>query len=112
MRKTAESKAGKYSDLETWNKKGLLKEGDTLEGYYIDQENFDTKYGPMVIYIIEESDGSKIKVTGQSDIKGKIADIPLGSHVWIRFDGLTETKNGAMKTYTIDYDDEDKKEIA
>ena len=112
MRKTAESKAGKYSDLETWNKKGLLKEGDTLDGYYIDQENFDTKYGAMVIYIIEESDGSKIKVTGQSDIKGKFADIPLGSHVWIKFDGLTETKNGAMKTYTIDYDDEDKKEIA
>lgn len=111
MRKTAESKVGKYADLDTWNKKGALKEGDTLEGYYIDSEEFNTKYGDMIIYVIEQLDGTKIKITGQSDVKGKFTDIPVGSHVWISFDGLTETKNGAMKTYSVEYDDEDKKEI-
>ena len=110
-RKTAESKLSKYSDLETWNKKGALKEGDELEGYFVDKEEFNTKYGDMMVIIIEKLDGSKIKVTGQSDIKNKFTDIKLGSHVWLKFAGLTETKNGAMKTYEIDYDDEDVKEI-
>lgn len=110
MRKTAESKAGKYTDLDTWNKKGELTEGDSLEGYYIDSEAFETKFGEMIIYIIEKLDGTRIKVTGQSDIKSKFTDIPVGSHVWISFAGLTETKNGAMKSYTVEYDDEDKKE--
>ena len=106
-RKTAESKAGKYSDLDTWNKKGNLKEGDSLEGYYIDSDTFNTKHGEMSIYVIQKLDGDKIKITGQTDIKSKFDEIKIGSHVWISFVGLTETKNGAMKTYTIDYDDED-----
>lgn len=110
-RKTAESKAGKYSDLDTWNKKGELNEGDELEGYYVDRDEFNTKHGEMVIFVIKKLDGTCIKVTGQTDIKSKFEDIPAGSHVWIKFDGLMETKNGAMKSYTIEYDDEDRKEI-
>ena len=110
-RKTAESKASKYSGLDTWNKRGEIKEGDTLEGYYIDREEFNTKFGDMLVFIIEKNDGQLIKVTGQSDIKGKFKDIPRGAHVWIKFKGLTETKNGAMKTYQIDYDDEDIKDV-
>lgn len=112
MRKTAESKVGKYTDLDTWNKKGALSEGDTLEGYLVDKETFTTKFGEMIIYVVEQLDGTKIKVTGQNDIKSKFEDIPNGSHIWVKFVGLTETKNGAMKTYSVDYDDEDKKEIA
>lgn len=111
MRKTAESKQGKYTDLETWNKKGALQQGDALEGYYVDSENFNTKFGEMVIYVIEQLDGTKIKVVGQSDIKGKFNEIPVGSHVWITFTGLTETKNGAMKSYSVEFDDEDKKDV-
>ena len=110
-RKTAESKLSKYSNLETWNKKGTLKEGDELEGYFIDKEEFATKFGDMFVYVIEKLDGSMIKITGQSDIKNKFKDIKLGCRIWIKFVGLTETKNGAMKTYDIDYDDEDVKEI-
>lgn len=110
MRKTAESNVAKYTDLDTWNKKGDLAEGDTLEGYYVDKEVFDTKFGSMVVYIVERLDGTKVKIAGQSDIKRKFDVIPAGSHVWITFDGLTETKNGAMKSYTVEFDDEDIKE--
>lgn len=110
-RKTAESKMGKYADLETWNKKGVIKEGDELEGYYADKEEFTTKFGEMLIIVIEKLDGTKVKVTGQSDIRNKFQDIPMGCHVWIKFDGIEETKNGMMKKYVIDYDDEDKKEL-
>ena len=111
--KTAESKMSKDSDLETWNKKGEINEGDVVEGYYVDKEEFSTKFGDMVIYIIEKLDGTKIKVTGQSDIKNKFGDeIKLGYRVRIEFKGLKETKNGAMKNYDVQYDDEDVKEIA
>ena len=110
-RKTAESKIGKYSELSTWNKKGEIKEGDTLEGYYYDKEQFNTTYGEMVIFVIQKLDNTLIKLTGQSDIKNKFNDIPQGAHVWIEYKGITETKNGAMKTYQIDFDDEDIKEF-
>lgn len=110
-RKTAESKLSKYGDLATWNKKGEIKEGAELEGYYVDKEEFSTKFGEMVVYVIEQLDGTKIKVTGQSDIKNKFQDIPMGCHVWFKFEGIEETKNGMMKKYSIDYDDEDKKEL-
>ena len=111
-RKTLESKAGKYSDVPTWNKKGEIKEGDELEGYLVDRDNFQTKYGTMYIYIIKKLDGTLAKVTGQKNITSKIDDtIPLGCHIWIKFDGLVETANGAMKNYIIDIDEEDKIEV-
>jgi len=110
-RKVAESKAGKYQDLDTWNKKGQLKEGDFLEGYFVDKEEFTTKHGDMVVYIIAIEKNSLVKIVGQTDIKNKFDEIPMGSHIWVEFKGLTETKNGAMKTYEISYDDEDIKEL-
>ena len=110
-RKVAESKAGKYQDLDTWNKKGQLKEGDFLEGYFVDKEEFTTKHGDMIVYIIAIEKNSLVKIVGQTDIKNKFDEIPMGAHVWVEFKGLTETKNGAMKTYEISYDDEDIKEL-
>lgn len=110
-RKTAESKQGKYQDLDTWNKKGQLKEGDFLEGYFVDKEEFTTKHGDMIVYIIAIEKNSLVKIVGQTDIKNKFDEIPMGSHIWVEFKGLTETKNGAMKTYEISYDDEDIKEL-
>lgn len=111
-RKELESKAGKYADIETWNKKGSIKEGDTLEGYLYDRDSFNTKYGTMYIYVIEKLDGSLIKLVGQKNIVSKIDEsVALGTHIWITFDGLVETANGAMKNYKIEIDDEDVKEI-
>lgn len=110
-KKVAESKAGKYQDLDTWNKKGQLKEGDAIEGYFVDSEEFTTKHGDMIVYIIAIEKNLLVKVVGQTDIRSKFDSIPMGSHVWLEFKGLTETKNGAMKTYEISYDDEDIKEL-
>ena len=99
--------------------KFTFDQSDLHIGFDVDwNENWDAELsatesqdGEMSIYVIEQLDGSMIKITGQSDIKNKFTDIKLGSHVWIKFAGLTETKNGAMKTYEIDYDDEDLKEL-
>ena len=111
-RKELESKAGKYADIDTWNKKGEIKEGDELEGYLYDRDSFDTKYGTMYIYVIQKLDGSLIKVVGQKNIVSKIDDsIKIGTHIWFKFTGLVETANGAMKNYKIDVDPEDVKEF-
>lgn len=106
-RKQAVSKQSKYSDLKTWNEKGQLKEGDSIDGYYIDKEVFTSKYGEGVIFILLLNDGKMIKVMGQTDIKNKMEDVPEKSHVWIKFAGLVETSKGAKKSYEIEYDDED-----
>ena len=106
-RKQAVSKQTKYSDLQTWNEKGQLKEGDSMNGYFIDKEEFDTKYGKCVVFIFLKEDGTKIKVMGQTDTKNKMEDVPQGAMTWIKFDGLVETSKGAKKSYTIEYDDEE-----
>ena len=111
-KKELESKAGKYSDLETWNKKGSIKEGDSIEGYLYDRDSFQTKYGTMYIYVIKKLDGSLVKIVGQKNIVSKLDEsVELGTHIWITFDGLVETANGAMKNYKIEIDDEDKIEV-
>ena len=108
-KQTAVSKANKYADCKTWNEKGKLNVGDAIDGYYVDKEEFTTKYGDMVVYIIETAEGENVKIVGQSDIRGKFANIPMYCHVWVKFEGLTETDRGAKKTYTVEFDDEDTK---
>lgn len=111
-KKELESKAGKYSDIDTWNKKGSIKQGDSLEGYLYDRDSFNTKYGMMYIYVIKKLDGSLIKVVGQKNITSKIDEsIKLGTHIWITFEGLVETANGAMKNYKIEIDKDDVIEV-
>ena len=110
--KELESKAGKYQDVKTWNKKGEIKEGDSIEGYLFDRDQFNTKYGTMYIYIIKKLDGELTKVVGQKNIVSKLDDsVELGTRVRLTFEGLVETANGAMKNYKIEIDDEDKIEV-
>lgn len=111
-KKELESKSGKYSDLDTWNKKGAIQEGDSIEGYLYDRDSFVTKYGTMYIYVIKKLDGQLIKIVGQKNIVSKLDEtVPLGTHIWITFDGLVETANGAMKNYKIEIDEDDKIEV-
>lgn len=108
--KEVQSKASKYSDCETWNDKGKLTAGDSIEGYFIDKEQFNTKFGEMIIIIIETEAGI-FRVKGQTDIKNKFAEIELGTKVRITFEGIKETDRGAKKSYIVEADDEDMKDI-
>ena len=106
MRKKAESTLSKYIDAPLWNKKGELKQGDSIDGYLVTIEKIDTKFGGMKVYILKTKSGI-VKIAGQSDIRNKITEEMIKCHLWITFDGLVETQNGAKKSYSIDYDDED-----
>lgn len=107
-RKTVEAKKNtyKYADAPIWNAKGELKAGDNINGYFIESNTFETKYGPYTMYILLV-DGKAVKITGQTDLKNKFANIPEMCHVWIEYTGLTETEHGAKKTYKVEFDDED-----
>lgn len=109
--KEAQNKAAKYSDVETWNKKGNLKGGETLEGHYIDSEKFTTKFGEMLVVIIKDTEGQLHKLVGQSDIKNKFIEIPLGSKVLVEYEGIVETDRGTKRGYKVQYDEDDKIEV-
>lgn len=109
-KQTAQSKLSKYIDVPFWNEKGKLEEGDAITGYYIDKEDYTTKFGETSSYIIETKDGL-FKLSGQADIRGKFASVPMGAKVWVTYTGLTETARGAKKTYLVEFDDEDIKAI-
>ena len=108
--KEVQSKVSKYSDCETWNDKGKLTAGDSIEGYFICKEQFNTKFGEMVVFIIENETGT-FRVKGQTDIKNKFTDIELGTKVRITFEGVKETDRGVKKSYMVEADDEDMKDI-
>lgn len=105
-----EAIATTYEDIPVWNKKGELKIGDKVEGFYIEHQTFTSKFGDGDSYIILKEDDSKAKLMGQADIKRKFASIPEGSYVWVEYKGLVETDNGPMKEYIIEFDPELKAE--
>ena len=109
--KEAQAQTSKYIDVPVWNAKGALTEGDTIEGYYIDREEFTTKFGDMIMVIIEDSDGNYHKLAGQSDIKNKFISLPVGVKVRVTYVGLVETPRGAKKGYRVEYDDTDNKDL-
>lgn len=106
--KEAQAQTSKYIDVPVWNAKGALVEGDSIEGYYIDREEFTTKYGDMVVVIIKDKDGNFHKLAGQSDIKNKFTSMPKGVKTRVTYVGLIETPRGAKKGYKVEYDEEDK----
>lgn len=111
-RKEAIAKEYKYKDVDVWNKRGKLKEGDAIDGYYIAKEEFTSKkFGDGCTFIIKSKDGTLYKLMGQSDVKAKMLSLPLGCYVWVMYSGIVETPNGSRKTYKIDYDDEDVIEV-
>lgn len=107
---TAESKVGKYADVPVWNKKGEIKEGAVVEGEIVDVEEFTTKYGTMTTYIIGTADAKLVKLNGQTDLRNKMQDVAdhrselIGTKVRITYTGITETANGAMKVYNVEYE--------
>ena len=108
MRKKAEPKINKYVDAPTWNEKGKLATGDSIDGYLLSIDKVATKYGDMYVYPVETATGVQ-RVIGQADIRNSITENMINCHIWITFDGLVETKNGAKKSYTVEFDDEDRK---
>lgn len=102
------AKENKYMDAPVWNKRGNIKEGDELEGYLIERQEFTSKkYGDGVSYIIKKLDGTFVKVMGQTDIKAKLDQIEPGVHIWLTYKGLVETDRGSKKTYDVAADNED-----
>lgn len=89
-----------------WNTN--LSVGDQLEGTYISVEHFQsTKYVDKEVtkYVIEGADGIKYGVYGSASLNRQFAKVPVGSHVWITYDGETTSKNGfKVKLYTVEYE--------
>lgn len=94
--------------LPTWNKKGEIKPGDKLAGYYVRTEHFATIYGEGEKYIIADDAGNEyIGVMAQAVLKRAFAKIPAGCWVEITYKGEITGRNGqTIKAYDVDYDDE------
>ena len=102
MRKSAHKT---YIETEAWNKS--LQPGDTLEGYYVQTEIFDGKFGETTKYVIKTDEGKYYGVYGSASLDRQFKNIPEGCFVWITYRGEEPTKNGrTVKVYDVDYDDE------
>lgn len=98
------SAASQYTKTITWNKD--LKEGDSIEGYFINTEHFTGEYGETTKYVIEK-DGEPYGIFGSASLDRQFKNIPEGCYVWVRYGGEVKSKNGrTVKQYFVDYDDE------
>ena len=104
-----QEETSKYAEAETWNKKGALNVGDQIDGYFVDKEEYETKYDKnLVVFVIEKED-KFYKVLGSTAIKNKFKNIPEGCHVWIEYRGFIETSRGVKKDFKIEFDETDRK---
>lgn len=93
-----------YTKTTTWNHKDLAV-GSTLEGDYVDKETFTNEFGERVKYVIKADDGIDYGVYGSAVLDRQFAKIPVGSRVWVTFDGEGTSKTGRkLKMYSVDYD--------
>lgn len=89
----------------TWNKD--LKEGDSIEGYYVDTKVVSGQFGENTKYTIETKDGTLYDIFASASLSSQFKNVPEGCYVWITYDGEVKSKNGrTVKQYTVDYDDE------
>jgi len=76
--------------------------GDKLEGVYKDVRESD-KYGK--IYEFEVS-GKKVILLGKTDIIPKMAEIPIGSFVSIKYiNNIKTAKKNMLKEFEVLFDD-------
>lgn len=98
-------------NIEFWNKKEMLKQGDVLQGFYVDERKFKSpKFGDASMYIIEKDDKTRVGVIGQAILVRAFSCIPVGCYVKITFNGKISTKNGQQANdYEVMFDDEKRK---
>lgn len=102
MRKSANQT---YEKTTTWNTN--LSIGDTLEGKYNSMDEFEGNFGHTTKYVIEAPDGVKYGVYGSASLNRQFKRIPVGSYVWITYEGEVTSQNGRIiKSYDVEFDDE------
>lgn len=95
-----------YTQTVTWNTKDLAV-GATLEGDYVDKETFTNNFGERTKYVIKADDGTEYGVYGSAVLNRLFANVPVGSRVWVSYQGEATSKTGrTVKMYTVDFDPE------
>jgi hypothetical protein len=93
------------SYLPTWKP---TKQGDEIEGYYIDKKTNQGKNKNSNQYTLLTKDGD-IAVWGSVVLDRNFGSIPIGCKVKIVYQGKVVSKNGNdVNTYDFFYDDKDK----
>lgn len=93
-----------------WNGQNI-KEGDTIEGFYVDTHKSNFADDTATYYVILKKNDEKMDIKGTSAIESKFQEIPLNSFVKVTFTGKVRTKSGRfMNDYKVEYDPDMKAE--
>lgn len=87
--------------------------GKTFEGYYFSvQHGIPSVHGDFSAATLVGDDGNRRSMVLTVDLKRGIDQAPLGSRVWITYDGKESLPGGkAVKRFTVEYDAEDRIEV-
>lgn len=101
----------KVIDLNADTTIGFEKPGQTVSGYYVGAKPVKTKYGTSQLHHLQ-SDTGMIGVWGSQQLDSKLASIPKGSMVYIKYLKKIQVKNGSMKTFDVEFDDEESIDVS
>lgn len=87
------------------NKPGQIKAGQTLEGFFLGSKSVSTKTGPSTLHVLQTEKGN-LGLWGSANLNSKLAQIAVGTMVFITYKKMIKVPKGTMKLFEVEYDDE------
>lgn len=93
------------------DKKTGQADPNSVEGYYLGKRvTTGGKYGDSTLHFFQTKTGN-VGVWGATDLDRKLSTVPAGTMVRATRAGTIPTKNGDMKSYKVEVDDENSIEV-
>lgn len=88
-------------------KKNQKGPGQEVSGYYLGSRRVTTKLGESDLHILQLPTGENLGVWGSAQLNQKLGQIAKGNMVFIVYKKKINVPSGTMKTFEVEYDDED-----
>lgn len=87
-------------------KKGDKRVNEEVSGYYLGSKNVQGSMGPSIIHAFQTAKGS-FGVWGSKQLNDNLAQVIKGTMTFITYKGKVKIPRGTMKTFLVEFDDED-----
>lgn len=100
----------KVIDLNADSTLKFEKPGQKFQGYYVGSKTVNSGMGPSQLHVFQTDEGN-VGVWGSAQLNAKLAQC-LGYLTFITYLKKIKVPKGTMKTFEVEYDDEQKIDVA
>ncbi len=82
-----------------------VEPGTSWEGRYLEQREITTKLGRAVNIYVVEVGKDKVEFMAPAVMDARMAQVPIGSYVWLKYDGrITTAKGNSRHEVVVEFD--------